>query len=180
MSVTFILLQQSLKAYLHFSGLLTPATAAAKGMHQPVWNGSPLDVVLMPYLCSQPSSSYCKACTQLHGKLLGCATTALHACAQTYMTLQGAVPSYAMTGANMVFVRPHSWLRLQHVDSAVGCKTASHQHALCKAKSMRYAKQKAAALTDGRILGSRQGQQQNPQQQGPQQPSCRKTWLLSP
>ena len=56
-------------ADLQFLGLLAPATAAAEGVHHPVRNGAPPDVVLVPYLCPQASSVHCTAC-MLIGRVL--------------------------------------------------------------------------------------------------------------
>lgn len=64
-------------ADLQFLGLLTPATAAAKCVHHPVWNWSPSDVVLVPYLCSQAPSIDCIACMQLTYRGPGCSLQCL-------------------------------------------------------------------------------------------------------
>ena len=46
-------------ANLHFSGFLAPATGAAEGVHQPVREEAPPDVILVANLCAQSSSIHC-------------------------------------------------------------------------------------------------------------------------
>ena len=46
-------------ANLHFSGFLAPATGAAEGVHQPVGEEAPPDVILVANLCAQTSSIHC-------------------------------------------------------------------------------------------------------------------------
>ena len=74
-------------ADLQFLGFLTPATAAAEGVHHPVRNWSPSYVVLVPYLGSQASSINCIACMQLQytraGRTVECAMHTMHAKQQT-------------------------------------------------------------------------------------------------
>ena len=46
-------------ADLHLSGFLAPATGAAEGVHQPVREEAPPDVILVADLCAQSSSIHC-------------------------------------------------------------------------------------------------------------------------